>query len=206
MYRFYCFRKCCIATTFQMPLLILPFWDNFNREHMHVILLLTTRKQNLIDISCRFSFGNLHEMSSLSKIAFAVCVTQHAKRLSEAEQKRAQRKDRAKTSPTELSSSDLYCATATDSLELRLVSSANLEHTNNNTSRIWLGLVIVSNDTRTYIYPACLVLTTFKLMKIKTADPFCRSSFFFVLYYFRIGSDPFIILSMEVQGYQHCFL
>ena len=34
-------------------------------------------------------------------------------------------------------------------LELRLVSSAILEHTNNNTSHSWLGLVIVSNDRRT---------------------------------------------------------
>ena len=38
---------------------------------------------------------------------------------------------------------------ATGSLELRLVSSAILEHTNNNTSHSWLGLVIVSNDRRT---------------------------------------------------------
>ena len=37
-------------------------------------------------------------------------------------------------------------ANATGSLELRLVSSAILEHTNNNTSHSWLGLVIVSND------------------------------------------------------------
>ena len=58
---------------------------------------------------------------------------------------RAQRKARAKASPTELSSSDLFCS-ATGSLELRLVSSAILEHTNNNTSHSWLGLVIVSND------------------------------------------------------------
>ena len=40
---------------------------------------------------------------------------------------------------------------ATGSLELRLVSSAILEHTNNNTSHSWLGLVIVSNDRRTNI-------------------------------------------------------
>ena len=33
--------------------------------------------------------------------------------------------------------------------KLRLVSSAILEHTNNNTSHSWLGLVIVSNDRRT---------------------------------------------------------
>ena len=38
---------------------------------------------------------------------------------------------------------------ATGRLELRLVSSAILEHTNNNTSHSWLGLVIVSNDRRT---------------------------------------------------------
>ena len=36
----------------------------------------------------------------------------------------------------------------TGSLELRLVLSAILEHTYNKTSRIWLGLVIVSNDRR----------------------------------------------------------
>ena len=40
---------------------------------------------------------------------------------------------------------------ATGSLELRLVSSAILKHTNNNTSQSWLGLVIVSNDRRTII-------------------------------------------------------
>ena len=38
---------------------------------------------------------------------------------------------------------------ATGSLELRLVSSAILEHTNNNTSHSSLGLVTVSNDRRT---------------------------------------------------------
>ena len=43
---------------------------------------------------------------------------------------------------------------ATGSLELRLVSSAILEHTNNNTSHSWLGLVIVSNDRRTL---TCLI-------------------------------------------------
>ena len=62
-----------------------------------------------------------------------------AKGISEAEQKRAQRKARAKASPTELSSSGLSWPThvsATGSLELRLVSSAILEHTNSNTSRI----------------------------------------------------------------------
>ena len=57
-----------------------------------------------------------------------------AKRISEAEQKRAQRKARAKASPTELSSSDLFCSICNRQLELRLVSSTILEHTNNNTS------------------------------------------------------------------------
>ena len=38
---------------------------------------------------------------------------------------------------------------AIGSLELRMVSSAILEHTNNNTSHSWLGLVIVSYDRRT---------------------------------------------------------
>ena len=54
------------------------------------------------------------------------------KNTSEAVQKHAQQKARAKESPTELSSSDL--SSATGSLERRLVSSAILEHTNNNTS------------------------------------------------------------------------
>ena len=44
--------------------------------------------------------------------------------------------------------SDLSWFSATGSLELRLVSSAILEHTNNNTLPSWLGLVIVSNDRR----------------------------------------------------------
>ena len=55
-----------------------------------------------------------------------------AKRIGEAEQKRAQQKTGDKASPTELSSSDVLSATG--SLELRLISSAILEHTNNNTS------------------------------------------------------------------------
>ena len=52
-----------------------------------------------------------------------------AKRISEAEQKRAQRKARAKASPQ-----TSLVLSATGSSELRLVSSAILEHTNNNTS------------------------------------------------------------------------
>ena len=68
------------------------------------------------------------------------------KRISDAEQKRAQRKARAKQSFLPQTSLVL---SATGSLELRLVSSAILEHTNNNTSHSWLGLVIISNDRRT---------------------------------------------------------
>ena len=56
-----------------------------------------------------------------------------AKRISEAEQKRAQRKTRAKASPTELSFLDLSCSICN---RRRLVSSAILEHTNNNTPHI----------------------------------------------------------------------
>ena len=48
---------------------------------------------------------------------------------------------------------------ATGSLELRLVSSAILEHTNNNTSNSWLGLVIVSNDRQTSENQYCRLLT-----------------------------------------------
>ena len=42
---------------------------------------------------------------------------------------------------------------ATGSLELRLISLAILEHTKNNTSYSWLGLVIISNDRRTTYMP-----------------------------------------------------
>ena len=42
-----------------------------------------------------------------------------------------------------------HVLSATGNLDLRLVSSAILEHTNSNTSCIWLGLVIVSNDRGT---------------------------------------------------------
>ena len=51
-----------------------------------------------------------------------------AKRIGEAEQKRAQRKARTKASPTELFSQTSLVLSATGSLELRLVSSAILEH------------------------------------------------------------------------------
>ena len=53
---------------------------------------------------------------------------------------------------------------ATGSLELRLVSSAILEHTNNNTSHSWLGLVIVSNDRRTPLV-ACAFYTAQRFEK-----------------------------------------
>ena len=81
-----------------------------------------------------------------------------AKRISEAEQKRAQRRARAKAPPTELSSSDLSCSTCNRQSRVHsatgsLVSSAILEHTNNNTSHSRLGLVIVSNDRRARTRP-----------------------------------------------------
>ena len=72
-----------------------------------------------------------------------------AKRISEAKQKRAQRKTTAKASPTELSFSNLSCSICNRQFRANMVSSAILEHTNNNTSHSWLGLVIVSNDRRT---------------------------------------------------------
>ena len=59
-----------------------------------------------------------------------------AKRISEAEQKRAQRKARAKRHQQSFLPQTSLVLSATGSLELRLVSSAILEHTNNNTSRI----------------------------------------------------------------------
>ena len=49
--------------------------------------------------------------------------------ISEAKQKRAQRKARAMASPTELSSLDILVLSASGSLELRVVSSAILKHT-----------------------------------------------------------------------------
>ena len=74
-----------------------------------------------------------------------------AKRISEAEQKRAQRKARAKASPTELSSSDPSCFTCKRQIRAKIGLSAILEHRNNNTSHSWLGLVIISHDRRTIV-------------------------------------------------------
>ena len=71
-----------------------------------------------------------------------------AKRISEAEQKRAQRKARAKASPTELSSSDLSCSICNRQFRAKTGLISNLR-THNDTLPIWLGLVIVSNDRRT---------------------------------------------------------
>ena len=72
-----------------------------------------------------------------------------AKRISEAEQKRAQRKVRAKASPTELSSSDLSCSICNRQFRAKIGLISHLRTQNNNTSHNWLGLVIVSNDWRT---------------------------------------------------------
>ena len=57
-----------------------------------------------------------------------------AKRISETEQKRAQRKARAKASPTELSSSDLSCSICNRQFRAKIGLISLLEHTNNNTS------------------------------------------------------------------------
>ena len=75
-----------------------------------------------------------------------------AKRISEAEQKRAQRKARAKILPTELSSSDLSCSICNRQFRATIGLISHLrthKHINNNTSHSWLGLLIVSNDRRT---------------------------------------------------------
>ena len=74
-----------------------------------------------------------------------------AKRISEAEQKRAHGKARAKASPTELSSSDLSCSIC--NRQFRAKIGLILEHTNNNTSHSYLGLVIVNNDRRIVYVP-----------------------------------------------------
>ena len=57
-----------------------------------------------------------------------------AKRISEVEQKHAQRKARAKASPTELSSSDLSCSIC--NRDLRAKIGLISQHTNNNPSYI----------------------------------------------------------------------
>ena len=56
-----------------------------------------------------------------------------AKRISEAEQKRAQRKPELRHHQQSFLPQTSLVLSATGSLELRLVSSATLEHTNNNT-------------------------------------------------------------------------
>ena len=65
-----------------------------------------------------------------------------AKRISEAEQKRTQRKGRAKASPTELSSSDLSCSICNRQFRAKIGLISHHTHS-------WLGLDIVSNDRRT---------------------------------------------------------
>ena len=59
-----------------------------------------------------------------------------AKRISEAEQKRAQRKGRAKASPTELSCSDLSCSICNRQFRARIGLIRHLEHTNSSISRM----------------------------------------------------------------------
>ena len=69
-----------------------------------------------------------------------------AKRICEAKQKHAHWKARAQAPQQSFLPQTSLVLSATGSLELRFISSAILEHPNNNTSHIWLGLVIVSND------------------------------------------------------------
>ena len=71
-----------------------------------------------------------------------------AKIISEAEQKRAQRKA-TEASPIELSFSDLSCAICNRQFRAKTGLIRLSEHINKNTSRIWFGLIIVSNDRRT---------------------------------------------------------
>ena len=56
-----------------------------------------------------------------------------AKRISEAEQKRAQRKARAKASPTELTSSDLSCSICNRQFRAKIGLISRLRTHNNNT-------------------------------------------------------------------------
>ena len=57
-----------------------------------------------------------------------------AKRTSEAEQKRAQQRARAKASPTELSSSDLSCSVCNRQFRAKIGLISHLRTQNNNTS------------------------------------------------------------------------
>ena len=71
------------------------------------------------------------------------------KRTIEAEQKRAQQKARAKALPTELSSSDLSCSICNRQFRAKTGLISHLGTQNSHTSRIWLGLAIVSIDRGT---------------------------------------------------------
>ena len=74
-----------------------------------------------------------------------------AKRISEAEQKRAQRNARAKASQTELSCSDLCCSICNRQFRARIGLISLLKHTNSSISCMWLRFVIVSYDGRIII-------------------------------------------------------
>ena len=72
----------------------------------------------------------------------------------------------------------VFVLSATGSAELRLVSSAILEHTNNNTSHSWLGLVIVSNDRRkNNTFCQCLFYGTLGLNELKQNNYFLVDMF-----------------------------
>ena len=100
---------------------------------------------------------------------------------------------------------------ATGRLELRLVSSAILEHTNNNTSHMWLGLVIVSNDRRTitssaYTYlplPAKVLLAPEKLYgKVLAAN--CKYLLYNLWDYLQCGSGN-ILYRRSIMKYFNIF-
>ena len=77
-------------------------------------------------------------------------ISRGAGRISEAEQKGAQCKARAKASPTELSYSDLCCSICNRQFRAKIGQISHLRtHKNSSISRMWLSLVIVSNDRRT---------------------------------------------------------
>ena len=83
---------------------------------------------------------------------------------------------------------------AIGSLELRLVSSAILDHTNNNSSRIWLGLVIVSNDRRMI---ACQYMGKFIKRRVSESVCLLLSLHVFIIdvipawYYLNIEKNTF---------------
>ena len=86
---------------------------------------------------------------------------------------------------------------ATGSLELRLVSSAILEHTNNNTSHSSLGLVIVSNDRRTNE-------RTYNLLILYV---YCKSDICYnkMIKFLKIGADAIMLAYLFIYLFIYLF-